>query len=59
MLVPPLLGQRYESSWDNTVLSWFGRSAAILAAPVPAGSRRYDPNQDSTDNTVSLTVVIT
>jgi hypothetical protein len=28
----------------------FGRTAAILAAPVPAGSRRYDTNQDSTIN---------
>ena len=26
------------------VVSWFGRNAAILAAPVPAGSRRYGPN---------------
>jgi hypothetical protein len=32
----------------NSVVSRFERSAAILAAPVPAGSRRYGSNQDTT-----------
>jgi hypothetical protein len=34
---------------SGNALTPFGpRSAAILAAPVPAGSRRYDPTWDST-----------